>query len=147
MNDITQQNKNWWQRHWKWIIPSTVIIFAILLCILSSLGSALTDISKSYADKDLFKDAFEKVKKHAKTSEILGELEPIDNLAILEGAVNYSNNNQTFNASIRIVGSKARGKIDINADKLNDVWIYKLIKVRVKKPANKRQTIDVLNLE
>lgn len=71
----------------------------------------------------------------------------MDNLAILEGAVNYSNNNQNFNASIRIVRSKARGKIDITTDKTNDVWVYKLIKVRDKQPEDQRQTIEVLNLE
>ena len=147
MNDITLQHKNWWQHHWKWIIPSTVIIIAVLLFLMSSLGNSLTDVSKSYADKDLFNEAFAKVKNHAKASEILGELEPIDNLAILEGAVNYSNNNQTFNASIRIVGSKAQGKIDINADKINDIWIYKLIKVRVKKPSDKKQTIEILSVK
>jgi len=147
MNDSRLQHKNWWQRNWRWLIPVAVIASGLLLLLSSVVGSAATDISKAYAQKDIFNDAFDLVKNHTEASSILGELEPMDNLAILEGAVNYSNNNQNFNASFRIVGSKARGKIDITADKINDVWVYKLIKVRVKQPEDKRQTIEVLNLE
>jgi len=147
MNDSRLQHKNWWQRHWRCLIPVAVIASGLLLLLSSVVGSAATDISKAYAQKDIFNDAFDLVKNHTEASSILGELEPMDNLAILEGAVNYSNNNQNFNASFRIVGSKARGKIDITADKINDVWVYKLIKVRVKQPEDKRQTIEVLNLE
>ncbi|MFT5848584.1 MAG: hypothetical protein ACJARX_001165 [Psychroserpens sp.] len=147
MNDITMQHKNWLQHHWKWLIPVVVITSGILLFIFSGLSGVTTDISKAYMEKDLFNNAFEKVQHHKAASDVLGALEPTDKLAILEGAVNYSNNNQSVNASIRIVGSKARGKIDITADKINSIWVYQLIKVRVKKPVDKKQTIEVLKLE
>nr|WP_321230470.1 cytochrome c oxidase assembly factor Coa1 family protein [uncultured Psychroserpens sp.] len=147
MDNTIIQNRNWWQRNWKWLIPSTVIMFGLLMFLFSGLGGAATDISKAYVEKDLYNNAFEKVKANDKASEVLGELQPIDNLAILEGAVNYSNDNKTIKSSIRIVGPKARGKLDIIADKVDDVWVYKLIKVRVKQPKDQKQTIEVLNLE
>tara|TARA_R110000751_G_scaffold198664_1_gene303475 strand:+ start:60 stop:503 length:444 start_codon:yes stop_codon:yes gene_type:complete len=147
MDNTIIQNRNWWQRNWKWLIPSTVIMFGLLMFLFSGLGGAATDISKAYAEKDLYNNAFEKVKANDKASEVLGELQPIDNLAILEGYINYSNDNKTIKSSIRIVGSKARGKLDIIADKVDDVWVYKLIKVRVKQPKDQKQTIEVLNLE
>ena len=37
--------------------------------------------------------------------------------------------------------------MDISADKVDDIWVYKLIKVRVKKPEKQRQTIDILDVE
>ncbi|MFD2917985.1 cytochrome c oxidase assembly factor Coa1 family protein [Psychroserpens luteus] len=147
MDNIIIQNKNWWQRNWKWLIPSTVIMFGLLMFLFSGLGGAATDISKAYAEKDLYNNAFEKVKANDKASKVLGELQPIDNLAILEGSVNYSNDNKTIKSSIRIVGSKARGKLDIIADKVDDVWGYKLINVRVKQPKDQKQTIAILSLD
>ncbi|MEM5566423.1 cytochrome c oxidase assembly factor Coa1 family protein [Psychroserpens sp. AS72] len=147
MDNTIIQNKNWWQRNWKWIIPSTVIMFGLFVFFFYGLGGAATDISKAYAEKDVYNNAFKKVKTNNKASEVLGELQPIDNLAILEGSVHYSNKNKTFKSSTRIVGSKASGKLDIIADKVDDVWVYKLIKVRVKQPKDQRQTIVVLKLE
>ena len=147
MDNTTIQHRTWWQRHWKWLIPSTVIIFGLLLFIFSDLGGAASDFSKAYADKEIFNNAIEKVKANDKASEVLGELQTIDQLAILEGSVNFSNDNKTFKSSTRIVGLKASGKLDIIADKVDNVWVYKLIKVRVKKPKDQRQTIVVLNFE
>lgn len=147
MANTTIQQRSWWQRNWKWLIPFSIIISGLLLFVFSDLGSAASDISRAYGEKDVFNNAFEKVKANDKASEVLGELQPNDDLAILEGSVNYSNDNKTFKSSIRIVGSKARGKLDIIADKVDNVWVYKLIKIRVKKPEDQRQTIVVLDLE
>jgi hypothetical protein len=147
MNKTKHKHKNWWQRNWKWCIPFVVITSGLILILFSSIGNTATDISKAYAQKALFKDAFDIVKNHTEASSILGELAPMDNLAILEGSVYYSNDNKSFKSSTRIVGSKARGKMDISADNVDDIWVYKLIKVRVKKPEKQRQTIDILDVE
>ncbi|WP_040279997.1 cytochrome c oxidase assembly factor Coa1 family protein [Psychroserpens damuponensis] len=147
MNNTTLQQKNWWKRHWKWCVPTTIIILGILLFMFSDLGSAAKDISKAYADKEIFNTAFSKVKANENAVNVLGDLQPIDDLAILEGSVQYTNNNNTFKSSTRIVGSKASGKLDLIADKIDNIWVYKLIKIRVKKPKASRQTIVVLDLE
>lgn len=87
MNEIQHKHENWWQRNSKWCIPFVVITSGLILIVFSGIGNTATDISKAYAQKDLFKDAFDIVKNHTEASSILEELEPMDNLAILEGTV------------------------------------------------------------
>ena len=75
---------------------------------------------------------------------LLGEIQPIDKLAILEGYVEYSNDNKTVNSSIRIVGTKGRGSMDITANRVNNTWVYTKINLRVKNPPENRQIIEVI---
>ncbi len=75
---------------------------------------------------------------------ILGELQPIDKLAILEGQVNFSEDNTSVKSSIRIIGKKGKGVMDIVANKVDNKWNYKTIDVRIKKPKKLKQTIPIL---
>ena len=71
----------------------------------------------------------------------LGVLGQIDFLAIVEGAITYSNNNNTLNASFRVKGTKGRGRIAISADKVDGEWLYKKINIGIKES---KTTIRVL---
>lgn len=132
-------NRNFWQRHWKWITPAVIGIIAIFF--MSPIGNAITDIAKVYADASVYENALEKVKVDDRVIAVLGNVETIDKFAIVEGSVFYSNNNSKLNITIRIKGSKGKGKLDIIANKINGIWDYEIIKVRIKDP---KETIVVL---
>jgi hypothetical protein len=142
-NELNQQ-KSWWKTHWKWIVPLGGLLLIVVVAFFSSgMSKVGVDLAQAYADTDLYDGALEKVNSHPKATDLLGELEPMDKLAILEGEVQYSNNNLRVNSTVKITGSKGSARMDITADKINEVWIYSKIKLRIKTPPEKKQHIDI----
>lgn len=143
-NDLVEK-ENWLKRNWKWFLPST--LFCILLIVLlasSTSKEGVTDIAQAYSDQLLFEKAINKANENANTLENIGKIEPLDKLAILEGNIVYSNNHNTVNLSVRIKGTKKKGKLDIAAVKKGAEWEYKKITVRTKNPENKIVILDEL---
>lgn len=131
--------RNLWQRHWKWL--SLLIILMFTIFIMSPVGNSITDIAKVYADSSVYKEALEQVKLNDEVIEVLGDLKSIDAFAIAEGYVAYSNNNSSVNITVRIKGTKGKGKLDIAANRVNGTWEYQTLKIRIKTP---KVTIVVL---
>lgn len=90
-------------------------------------------MAQAYADPTLFQNAITKANENTKVIQVFGTLEPIDNLAILEGNTKYTNDNKAIEATVRVIGKKAQGKMDISAQKTGSEWTYELIKLRVTK--------------
>ncbi len=141
MNELIE-HKSWWSRNWKWFIPLiTVLLIGMITISTSKVGESISDITKAYADVSIYENAIEKAQQNEQVKELLGELKPIGNMAIVEGSVIYSNNNNSVDMSLRIKGSKGRGKIDISADRNESEWNYKKINIRIKEP---KQTITII---
>jgi len=143
-NDITEK-KNWLQRNGKWFIP--VVIVALLLG--SALFSTASDAQMggyvtALNDDALYKDALGQAQQNAEVKKIFGTLEPIDQMAIIESNVEYSDNNSHVNLSVRVKGANAKGRMDVIATKANNAWQYNTIKLRIKDP---KQEIVVLESE
>lgn len=133
--------KNWWSSNWKWSLPTLLFFLLFGFFISSTIDGNITDIAQAYSDDSLYEKAIEKAKTNERVLEILGEIEPIDKLAIFEGNAIYSNNNNSVALSIRIKGSKGKGKMDISAEKNGTVWEYKTINIRIKEPKEEIQII------
>ena len=101
----------------------------------------ITDTAQAYTDDSLSVKAIEKANTNERVLEVLGEIEPIDKLALFEGNAVYSNNNNSVVLSIRIKGSKGKGKMDISAEKNGINWEYKTINIRIKNPKEEIQII------
>jgi len=143
-NELIKQ-KNWWKHNWKWLVPvSGIIMISFAIFFSSGMDGIATNLVQAYADTELYKDALEKVNSDERVKELLGEIEPIDNLAILEGEVNYTNDNHTVNSTVRLKGTKGNAKMDIIADRINNMWNYNKINVRIKNPPEKKQTIQII---
>ncbi len=102
-----------------------------------------TDLAQAYADPELYSNALEKVKTDQRVKDLLGEIEPIDKMAILEGQVEYSNGDKTVFSSVRIVGTKGKANMDISADRINNTWQYTEINLRIKNPPENKQEIEI----
>ncbi|MFH6948216.1 cytochrome c oxidase assembly factor Coa1 family protein [Flavobacterium sp. FlaQc-51] len=87
------------------------------------------------------KKAVEKAKTNQRVLKVIGEIEPIDKLAILEGSAIYSNNNNSVNLSIRVNGNKGKGKMDVLAERKGTAWNYKKINIRIKEPKEEIQIL------
>jgi hypothetical protein len=140
--------KSWWNKNWKWFLPTLILFFLLFSFLLSStINGNITDIAQAYSDNSLYEKAIEKAKTNKRVLEVIGEIEPIDQLAILEGNAIYTNNNNTVALSIRIKGDKGKGKMDILAERNGTAWNYKKINIRIKEPKEEIQIIkDTLEL-
>jgi len=146
MNNEIIKEKSWWKRNWKWFLPiASFTLIAVVLFFSSGLGGHMTDFAQAYSDTELYENAIAKAQRNKKVTNLLGELEPIDKLAILEGEVRYSNHNKSVDLSIRVKGSKRKASMDISADKINGEWNYRKINIRIKKPVEEKQTIEIIN--
>jgi hypothetical protein len=143
-NELLTQ-KNWQQRHWKWLIPLIgLILLSIAIFFSSGMNRITADLVKAYADSELYDNALEKVKANQRVTDILGEIKPIDKLAILEGEVQFSDDNNAVQSTIRVKGEKLTAMMDITAERINNKWIYKKLNIRIKKPIEKKQTIEII---
>lgn len=145
-NLISEQS--WWKKNWKWFLPTFLImlLLAFGLLLSSSVNGNITDIAQAYSDNSLYEKAIEKAKTNKRVIEVIGEIEPIDKLAILEGNAIYSNNQNSVELSIRVKGSKGKGKMDISANKIGNKWEYKKINIRIKDPKEEIQILkDTIN--
>lgn len=144
MNNDLIEEKGWWDRNWKWVLPIFGIIFiSITVFFSSNMDGVATDLAQAYADTELYNNALEKVKKDQRAKDLLGDIEPIDKMAILEGHVEYSNDNKSVFSSIRIFGTKGKANMDISADRINNEWNYNEINIRIKNPPEKKQELKI----
>ena len=143
MNNELIENKSWRMKNWKWFLPTSffLLILTIVSIISVSIDGNIADFAQAYSDNSIYEQALEKVKLNQKVKETVGEIEPIDKLAIIEGNTKYSNNNNSVETTIRIKGNKNNGKMDISAEKNGANWKYKKITIRIKEP---KEEIDIL---
>ncbi|WP_452232460.1 cytochrome c oxidase assembly factor Coa1 family protein [Lacinutrix sp. MEBiC02595] len=145
MNNEIIAHKSWWYRNWKWF-TAVAISFILFLFVFSSSGFSgiLIDYTKAYTDIELYNEAIEKASINERVIKVLGTIDPIDNMTILNGAVQYSNNNKSILTTIKITCKKGKAMLDISADRINETWHYKKINVRIKKPIEKKEIITII---
>ncbi len=142
MNELIK-HKSWWQRNWKWLVPLTVLIAAIVVALSSSrIGEDTAQIAKAYTDVLLYENAFKLAKENEEVKELLGELKPMDKMTILEGSVKYSNEGNSVVTKVRVKGSEGKGMLDIFANKKGSDWKYEKISIRAREP--KQTIINIL---
>lgn len=135
--------KNWGKRNWKWLLPLFIIAPILFgLAVTAGSGGGVTDIVKAYADDSLYQKAIKMANGSPRSLEVLGKIEPLDKLAILEGNTVYSNTN-SVESTVRIKGSKGKAKLDIFAAKADNRWIYRKIVIRIKES---EEEIEILNI-
>ena len=132
MDNVVFQ-ESWLKNNWKWLLPT---LMGIILCICvfsSTIAEDTSSIVQAYSDTLLYEKAIEKANKNIEVLAVIGKIEPIDKLSIMEGNVVYSNHNNSVVTTVRISGVKESGKIDIIAHKINKLWHYQKITIRLKK--------------
>ena len=128
MNNELVSQPSWWKRNWKWVVPLggcfTLIIGAIIL--FSSIYLGITSIME---DSEPYEYAFELINKDEQLLEVLGS--PIQKNSTVQGNINWNNGNKSAKMIIPISGSKASGKLYIDATGQGDEWNYHEIRVEV----------------
>jgi len=149
MNTIYRK-RVWFKRKRTWIITLLLIGFGLFISTLPpELPKNVVYLVKGYSESEICEEALEIAKKHPKIVEILGELEPMGNLDLLNGYVVYSTKGDSVRMTIRIHGNKEikkiHSKMDVVAYKEDENWKYHRIRVRIKQPPELKQSIQILD--
>jgi len=123
--------KSWWRINYRWFLSLVGFIIACMLLAYGISQGSFKDMAQAYAHPSLFQKAITEANKNNEVLQTLGTLEPLDNMAILEGNTRYSNDNKAMEATVRVTGKNAKGKMDISAKKIDSEWKYEGIKIRV----------------
>ncbi len=140
MNE-TILKRNWWRRNWKWLLPTSAILCCITFFFLMT-GNTTFRYGSVFVQPNLVNNALKKANENDRVKEKLGELLPHDFFRLLEGEVQYLNNDNSVAITVGVIGSKGRGKLDILANRKDKRWEYKKITIRIKKP--KKEMIKIL---
>ncbi len=95
-----------------------------------------------YLQPELVNEAYDMASKNETVTQKLGDLSPYNFLRLIEGDVIYSNNDNTVEVTVNLLGTKKKGKLDIIAHRNGENWKYQKITVRIKKP--KKEAIIIL---
>ena len=135
------------RRGLQWVIPIIVVLAVVFYLFSSSeMGKVATDLTQAYADQELYKNAIEKANSNQRVIETIGEIQPINKMTILNGEVNFSDDNQIVSSTIKVTGSKGNGKLDLKAERENESWRYEKINIRIKDSEKKKKIIEIINL-
>lgn len=132
-----EQDKNWWDRNWKWFVPigclGSLTLFAGFIALIMCL---VFGIMKS---SDAYKDAIAKSKAHPSVQNTIGT--PIEEGMFIAGNINVSGPSGHANLSIPISGPDGKGTIYVVAAKSAGQWTFSTLVVEINET---KQRIDVL---
>ena len=135
-DDYTEVRKSWWDRNWKWFVPtgclSLVVLFGLFI---AALFFGVTTMLK---ESDSYKAAMNEAQHNTIVLEKLGS--PIEDNGIASGSVNSTNSIEHCNLQIPIRGSKSRGTLFVVGTK-NGTWKYDEMSLYVE---DTKEKIDLL---
>lgn len=136
-NTTHEPKKNWWQRNWKWFVPTGCLSLLIIVAIL--IYGVFTAINSVIKESTLYVEAFEKVANNTYVIDQIGE--PIEQDGIFEGNVSVSNDDGDADLRIPFKGSKSKAVLHVVAYKQDGEWIYETLTITIDKT---KEEIDLL---
>lgn len=124
-NTLEEQKKNWWQRNWKWFVPTGCLtlfaLFVIFIVIIFFTVTSMMEESTPYVD------AYKAATTNSYVIEELGE--PIEPSSMIQGSISISNSNGDADIRIPLKGPKGEALLHVIGTKNNDIWKYSKMKV------------------
>ncbi|SHH18690.1 cytochrome c oxidase assembly factor Coa1 family protein [Flavobacterium defluvii] len=137
MNDNDfQPRKNWWDRNWKWFVPtgclSLIVLFALFI------GGIVLGVTSMMKDSDAFKESIAAAQHNKIVVEKLGN--PVETDGMISGSINLHNNSGDCDLQIPLKGPKGKGTLFVVATKRGK-WNYEQMSVYIEKT---KEEIDLL---
>ena len=131
-----EPRKNWWQRNWKWFVPTGCLtLIAVFIIFIVTMFFTVTAMLKDSAP---YVDAFESATTNSYVIEQLGE--PIEQSAIIQGQISISDTESDADIRIPLEGPKGKGTLHVIGTKSNGKWTYSKMSISIE-PAK-----EVINL-
>ena len=131
-----QQQKSWWGRNWKWVVPLGCLTPVVLM--IGCAVAAFFAVSGLIKSSDVFLHSVAAVASNDAVKNALGE--PVQPGLQFQGNINVSNGGGNADLTYNISGPKGAGTVHVVADKRDGVWTYQTNKVHVNAT---NQDIDV----
>jgi hypothetical protein len=137
--EIAAPPRNWWQRNWKWFVPTGCVVMLVLFA--AFVFSIVFFVFSVIRHTDVFKDALDKAKANPQVQAELGE--PIREGWWLSGQVNTAGPSGNADISIPLKGSRKNGTLYAVAHKSAGEWTYERLEVAVD---GRRERINLLDV-
>jgi hypothetical protein len=135
-NELIVDKRNWWNRNWKWFIPTgcltLVIIFGLFL------AGVFFEVTSILKDSEAYRESMTAVQNNKIVVERLGS--PIETDGIVSGNVNVNNNTTSCDVQIPIKGPKGKATLFVVGQKKGR-WKYTEMSVYIEKT---KEEIDLL---
>ena len=128
--------KNWWDRNWKWLIPTGCLSLLILLGLF--IAGVFFGVTSMMKESDVYKEVMTEVQHNKLIIEKLGS--PIEESGMTYGNISLSNDIGNCDLQIPIKGSKGEGTIFVTAQK-RGTWKYSVKSVYI---VATKEEIDLL---
>ena len=128
--------RNWWQRNWKWFVPTgclTLIVLAVAF-----VAMIVVVVFGAMNSSDAYKIAVTRAKNDERVVRAIGK--PIGEGLFMSGNTNVSGGSGQADLAIPISGPKGKAKIYAVATKSAGEWVYSKLVVRVESTG---ETIDL----
>lgn len=135
-DDYVEVRKSWWQRNWKWFVPTGCV--SILLIFVLFIASIFFGVTSMMTNSDAYKGAMTEAQKNNQVIEKLGS--PIEDDGMTSGSINTTNDSGNCDLQIPIKGPKGKATLFVVAQK-KGTWKYSEMTVLIK---NTNEEIDLL---
>tara|TARA_R110000787_G_scaffold15134_2_gene46785 strand:+ start:21656 stop:22090 length:435 start_codon:yes stop_codon:yes gene_type:complete len=122
-------HRNWFQKNWKWAIPSLGCLSVIVVFILL-FGAMVGKVTDMFKDSVPYSVGMENLQKNEFVINKLGE--PIETDGMFQGNINYEDDFGTADLKIPVKGPKGEGSLMIIAEKNGEKWTYQTMEVSFK---------------
>ncbi|MFC1823447.1 cytochrome c oxidase assembly factor Coa1 family protein [Thermodesulfobacteriota bacterium] len=132
------QEKNWWERNWKWFVPVGCLSALILFV---GFGALIAYFVFSFAkSSEVYKAAVAKAKTNAAVMEALGS--PLEEGFFVVGKINISGSSGQADLAIPISGPKGDGTLFVVATKSAGQWNVSTLVAAISKTGERINLMD-----
>ncbi|WP_233273958.1 cytochrome c oxidase assembly factor Coa1 family protein [Altibacter lentus] len=137
--DETIDHRNWFQRNWKWAVPTGGCLLIIILFIAFA-GTMIMGVTSLFSDSDPYKEGVARAQSNQAVTAALGT--PVETYGMTKGSINYKNGDGHTNLEIPIKGPNGKGILMVVADKYTETWEYSVMEVIVNDTGEKISLLE-----
>jgi hypothetical protein len=124
---VPAPRKNWWERNWKWFVPTGCLTLVLLFCLFMAL--IFTIVMGAMKSSDAYKQAMAKARANPTVVAKLGT--PIAAGYFVSGNINVQNNSGNADLQIPISGPRGKAVIHAVASKSAGKWEFSRLTVAI----------------
>ncbi|MEH6407364.1 MAG: cytochrome c oxidase assembly factor Coa1 family protein [Leeuwenhoekiella sp.] len=133
-NELIKEERSWWSRNWKWVVPTGGCLTIILLVVIL-LGTAVFGFVNKVKKSTGAEDAFEIAQVNKRVQAELGE--PIEKDGFGSYNVKIMNGHKTAEAKMPIKGPKGAAILYVVSSGSDDDKTYKILEVQIEDTGEK----------
>ncbi len=133
-----KQDTNWWNKNWKWFVPTGCLTIVLLFFIF--IGALFVGISSIVKGMDVYKYPMKLANQNEEITELLGS--PIESAFMMQGNVSTKGDSGIADLLIPVKGPKGTGTIYVSAEKKLGHWEYITLEITIKSTSEKINLIE-----